>query len=478
MRINRLVLVLFFVCVSVINSIYADDAVQKFTSTSITKNATISLLVKKASNGEVLAEYRSNSATPPASITKVITTATALEMLGPTFRFETYLETDGTLDADGTLNGNLYIRGTGDPTLGSHKIGNQNFMTTWVREVRNAGILRIKGSVIGDISFFNEEAINPQWIWEDIGNYYAPGIFALSYLDNTLGIQLMSGAVGSKAEVVKTIPYIEGLTFENHITCMASNHDGAYVHGLPFSNTRFLVGSVPANKGIFGVKGDIPNPALLLAQHFTQRLSESGISVSKKADYQTVASGQNRTLVYTHKSPQLSEIIAETNYKSNNHYAEHIFRYLGSKAHVPATVQNSIDIVKQFWKSRLINFNSVFLCDGSGLSPQDAISADIFVDLLTYMSQISSYKDEFMASLPVAGENGTLTSFLRDTSLQGKVHAKSGTTSRIKSYAGYIDAPNDEKYIFTVIVNNAAAKPRVVRSEIEKFLLNVCNENK
>ena len=396
-----------------------------------------------------------------------------MEMLGPDFKFETYLETDGTLD-NGVLHGNLYIRGTGDPTIGSHKTGNRNFLNVWVREIRNAGIRQIKGSVVADISFFHtDEAINPQWIWEDIGNYYAPSISALSYMDNTMNIQLMSGAVGTIATVMKTTPAVLDIEFENHIVCKAKDHEGAYVHGLPFSNRRYLVGSVPANQGLFSLRGDIPNPGLLLAKHLTAQLKTAGIEVSNSAGYITEPSTATRKLIYTHKSPALSAIIKETNFQSNNHYAEQIFRYLGSLAGVPATIKGSVDIIKQFWKLRLIDLSPAFVCDGSGLAPQNALSARIFVDVLTYMLQASSYKEEFLATLPVSGESGTLSGFLKDTPLHGMVQAKSGTTSRIKSYAGYIHLPNKGEYVFCVIVNNGAARARAVQREIERFLLDL-----
>ena len=168
-------------------------------------------------------------------------------------------------------------------------------------------------------------------------------------------------------------------------------------------------------------------PNLLLAQHLTSQLESAGINVSKPAGYQKEKSQEEeRKVIYVHKSPLLSEIITETNFQSNNHYAEQLFRYLGSRVAVPATVKNSVDIIKQFWKARMIDLSSVFLCDGSGLAPQNAIPADVFVDLLTYMSQVSKYKDTFISTLPVAGETGTLSGFLKDTSLHGKVQAKSG----------------------------------------------------
>ena len=237
------------------------DALRHFLGSAELNQANVGVYMKNLSNGDVLADYRSEHVIPPASTQKILTSATALCVLGADFRFSTFLETDAKIE-NGVLKGNLYVRGTGDPTLGSQKIGDQMFLYKWVQALRRNGIKKIEGSIIADASFFDGDAINPQWIFEDIGNYYAPGIFALPYLDNTMNVQLRSAAIGSVAEVVKTLPEVEGLQFENHIRCTEITYDGAYVHGLPYQNVRYLTGSVPSNRGVFGVKGDIPNQPL------------------------------------------------------------------------------------------------------------------------------------------------------------------------------------------------------------------------
>lgn len=450
-------------------SLYAQEEVlTNLVNHPYLQNANIGILVKDLSNGHVLANYRSRSIVPPASTLKIVTTATALEILGSDFRFPTYIETDGKI-INGVLKGNLYIRGTGDPTLGSTKTGDPSFLYTWVHAIRETGIHSIEGNVIADVTFFDGNALNPQWLWEDIGNYYAPGIFALPYLDNTLNIQLRSTSVGSVADVIKTLPPIEGLTFENHIRCTSITHDGAYVHGVPYSNTRYLVGSIPSNKGVFGVRGDIPNPPLLLAQHFTQRLSEAGISVTGEASYITEGVPTTRTLLYKHLSPCLNEIVTEINHNSNNLYAEQVFRYFASRIAQPCTIHNAIETERICWYNRGIDLRSCFIMDGCGLAPQDGISAEILVQILSYMLH-SKNADTFYASLPVAGKNGTLKGFLKDSKISDKIHAKSGTTSRIKSYAGYMNLPNGNTAAFALIINNASCSPKTVQKLIENFI--------
>lgn len=481
--IKKLTILVFSLAVACATGLQAKEpsALEQLISHELTQNANISLIVKNLNTGKVISAYHEKNVLPPASTMKLISTATALEALGSDFRFETYLETDGEI-RNGILYGNLYIRGTGDPTLGSQKVGNPMFLYKWVQAIKKAGIQEIRGSIIGDNSFFDATATNPAWLWEDIGNYYAPGIFALSYLDNTMGVQLKSAEVGSVAEIVKTIPEVPGIKFENHIRCTKIQYDGAYVHGMPYHNFRSLVGSVPSNRGIFGVKSDIPNPALLLAQHFTNCLKEQGVNVTKEAGYQVEPKVDEngirieRKVIYTHRSEPLSEIVKETNENSNNMYAEMIFRHLGSRVSTPATIDNSIDFEKRFWANRKISFDGCWIYDGCGLAPQDAISTELFLKLIEYMNG-SQNREVFKASLPISGETGTLKNFCVKTPLQGKVQAKSGTLSRVKSYAGYINISEDETWGFAIIVNNANCKVRVAQTLIERFLVALYEEN-
>ena len=257
----------------------AAESLDIFLKSPVTASANISLLVQDLHSGELIDCYRPQNVAPPASVMKLLPTATALETLGADYRFSTYIEYSGYIN-DGILHGDLYVRGTGDPTLGSQKVGDRNFLNRWVKAIREAGIREIRGAVIADLSYFDADAVNPGWIWEDIGNYYAPGVYALSYMDNTMNVVLRSGAVGSIAEVQYTVPEVPGIQFDNHIRCTSITHDGAFVHGAAYSYTRYLTGSVPSNQGSFGVQGDLPNPGLLLVQHLSQKLEESGVKIT------------------------------------------------------------------------------------------------------------------------------------------------------------------------------------------------------
>jgi D-alanyl-D-alanine carboxypeptidase/D-alanyl-D-alanine-endopeptidase (penicillin-binding protein 4) len=172
------------------------------------------------------------------------------------------------------------------------------------------------------------------------------------------------------------------------------------------------------------------------------------------------------------ESPPLSEIIKETNVHSNNGYAEQIFRYLALSKNKIGTSNGSVQVIRSFWKSKGLPVEQLFMYDGCGLSPVDAVSSQFFVDLLSYMQTISTNRDAFFNSLPVAGKSGTLTNFLEKTALQGKVHAKSGTISRVKCYAGYIDLKR-KNYVFAIMVNNPNGTSKAVIRKMEELLLSI-----
>ena len=431
----------------------------------------MSVLVKNLTTGEVIDSYRPDHVVPPASVMKLLTTGAALEMLGPDFRFQTTLEYSGAIEK-GVLRGNLYIHGGCDPSLGWK--GRTAFLDRWVKAIRNAGIQTIDGAVVADMTMLDGEAQNPGWLCEDAGNYYAPGIFALNYYGNTMNIVLKSGEPGSQATVVGTEPKVDGVYFINHVRCDKIAYDGAFVSGLPYSNERYLTGSVPSNLGTFGVKGDLPNPGLLLAQHLTTRLREAGIIVQRdalyEADYNPLT--PPRQVLYTHYSESLSEIIKETNVNSNNLYAEAIFRFLGTRYSLPGSIHNSQDLLRDYWRRRGVAVQNAIIKDGCGLAPQDAVSAKAFVQLLTVMAA-SPNAAAWMASLPVSGQTGTLKTLCPKTALEGRIHAKSGTIAGTKNFAGYIDMPNGDKWVFAILINSAPGKAKNIQTVIQQYLLDV-----
>lgn len=451
------------------------ESMSVFLKDSHTRYANVGVYIKDLRSGEEIDSYRKTNAIPPASVMKVLTTATALEIMGEDSCLQTVLEYTGKIE-NGTLRGNLYIHGYGDPTLGGAKQG-QTFLQQWVKAVRDAGIHTINGSIIADLSYFDGDALNPAWLWEDAGNYYAPGIYSIAYMDNTMNVILRSSDVGSVAKVLYTVPAVPEIEFENHIRCTQIQEDGAYIHGMPYNFKRYLVGAIPSNRGQFGVRGDLPNPGLLLAQHFTAKLRQAGITVNGNASYISERDLLPRTRLYTHRSMSLGDIVALTNQHSVNLYAETLYRLLGARLGTPCNLHNAEKMIRNYWRNRGVNLMGATIKDGCGLAPQNAVSPESLVDILTYMSA-SSNRDAFYQSLPVSGRSGTIRSLLVGTELEGRVHAKSGTIAGTKNYAGYIELPDGRRWVFAVMVSSAIGKSSEIKHVIERYLLDVYRHNK
>ena len=434
------------------------------------QHATVSAIISDAETGKTIASFEPERSVTPASITKLITTATALELLDSTFRFETAVAYDGTF-ANGTIDGNLYIIGSGDPSLGSRFVNDYYFLNRWCQQLKSLGVRHITGNIVADASVYDSEPIPSKWIWEDMGNYYGAGVYGLSVFDNTLNISMRSGDVGTQPTILKVTPQIEGLELYNFAQSTQTPMDSAFVRGMAYDNRRWIVGAVPANRGQFLLKGDIPNPPLCLVEQFAALLRRYGVTIDGTfSDH--VANTLPRTTLFVHKSEPLSALVRVTNFTSNNNYAEHIFRRLAAQNATPASNNASIAVVKNFWQQRGISFDGISLNDGSGLSPMDAFSADFLNQILLKMYHSPQFP-AYLNSIPLAGKEGTVKNFLTQNKT-AQIHAKSGSMAGVQSYAGYI-VKGRKTYTFCIIVNHFDSRKQV-RKEIESWILNVVNK--
>ena len=463
----------FLFTIFCINLFAQNIAVTNFAENPILQTANVSFMMTETRTGKCVAEYRARNLTIPASVMKTVTTATALELLTPEFQFVTKLEMDNLPSADSILNGNLIIRSSGDPTLGSSYFDNDNFLEEWSIAVKNAGIKIIKGKIIIDESRFSPtDAVNSRWLWGDVGNYYASGVYGISYKDNSYVLQLKSDSAGTQPQILRTIPNIEGLQFTNYLTAAKNKSDNASIYGLPMNYNLVLYGTIPANCELFSIKGTMPHPADVLRSEFIKTLEKNNIFVENN-DFLLTTSSDFPILLYKRVSPKLIDIINITNVVSNNHFAEHIFKQLALTKYDISTSANSAAIVKSFWKSKQLPVEQLIMYDGSGLSPKNGVSANFIVSMLNYMQNKSRYGLQFKYSLPAAGSEGTVKNVLKKSVLAGKVRMKSGSISNVRCYAGYLDATDSTTYSFAVLVNNANGTSNDVIAEIEKLLLKI-----
>lgn len=460
---------------------HAQSGLQQFISNSALKHASVGVCVKDLSTGKTIVSYNADKSLTTASIMKLVTTATALELLGPNFSYET------TLALDAQDPSKLLVIGSGDPTLGTSmfKENSYSFLMDWSQKLqaRLATIDNLKLYIVDNLFGYN--GVSDEWTWVDMGNYYAAGAYGVSVFDNTYRLFFDTTDRNSSPRILRTEPEIRGLTFINYLQLNSTGSDNGYIYGAPFSYERILRGNIPAGRTNFSIKGDIPDPGLMLGEMLVAELSKKNIGVveveTAQPDYISHVNSANKgsnigygvgEVLHVHQSRPLSDVLREVNVESNNHYAEHLIRTIGRNQNPDIysdALKEGIKYVSKYLTQKNITTSSLFLHDGCGLAPQNAASAELFCDLLLYMHNQSNYSKEFYASLPTSGRDGTLKSFMKNTKYDGKIRAKSGSIGGVQCYAGYLIDGN-KKYAFTIMVNKFTGSRSAVLKSIEGFI--------
>lgn len=418
-------------------------------------HAILSIYAVQSETGEVLIDKNSNLSLTPASCMKIVTTGAALHLLGTDCRFETHLEYDGFIDPAKTLHGNLYIRGGGDPCLGSDRISGalswKKQVETWADAVQKLGIQKIEGKVIGDATKWEKALAVPSWSWEDLGNYYGAGACALSFHENCYTLFFRPGnTVGETATILRTDPPLPTLTFQNEVqTGPEGSGDRACIYGSEFSSTQFVRGTVPAAVKEFAIKGAIPDPAVYCADLLAEQLQERGISIGHK----NIAQQSKRIAFHTTYSPTVGEIVHWANQKSVNLYAEHLLKKIGEVTYNEGSTTSGIKAVINFWNSQNIDLGGFNMVDGSGLSRKNLATTKQLVEMLLKMKK-SAFFPIFFASLPQEKD---------------QIKAKSGSMSLIRGYAGYTG-----NIAFAILVNQCA-NSKLANEKIRLLLDDLAN---
>ena len=457
------------------------QTIENMNSLAGMENASWGICVMDANTGEIIAQHDLNRALVTASTMKVITTATALGVLGSDFRFETHILYSGEIE-DSVLKGNLYIQGSGDPSLGSDRWGAEHHynkvLEKWAKEVKKAGIKWIEGDIIGDGSTFSTQGVPENWGWADMGNYYGSGAYGLNFNENKYSLFLKSGSnVGDAVSVQKTIPKLEYVQFISELTSGADGSgDNAYIYGAPFTNIRYIRGTIPRNKNNFEIKGSIPDAEQFCADLFWEKLQKEKIEITGKSTSMRMEKllgnthYQDKKLIYKHLSPPLSKIVYWTNVESLNLCAEALMMKMGEKQKGKATTEAGIEATKEYWAARGVSVQGMFIKDGSGLSPNNALSPYQMSQILQKISRESYYSD-FYNSLPIAGKTGTLESVCQNTAAEGNLHAKSGFIERVRCYAGYVKTRAGRTLCFAAMANQFNDSPSNMKKRWEKIFV-------
>ncbi|GAB4471693.1 MAG: D-alanyl-D-alanine carboxypeptidase/D-alanyl-D-alanine-endopeptidase [Thermoflexibacter sp.] len=439
------------------------------------QTASLGFCVYDLKADKMLFTYQPNQSMAVASILKLSTTSAALQILGSNFRFETHLEYDGKIE-NGVLKGNLYIRGGGDPTLGKDSM--DKLMKEWVEAVKKQGIKQIEGTVIGDAGIFEEHLAPDNWAWSDIGNYFGAGACGLSINDNYFELYFNSGKKeGDPTQFLRYEPQIDELEFVNEIkTGAVGSADEAYIYASPYSYApRYMKGTIPPNRSNYIVKAAIPDPPLFCAKMLTKYLKASGVSLAKEPTtdrlmrLKKISMAKDRKSFHKNISAPLKDIVLQTNTRSINIYAESMLKMIGLYKKSKGTTEAGREAIISFWEGKKIDMNGFFMEDGSGLSHYNAITPMQLSQILVETYKTPIFKD-FYHSLAIAGKTGTARYLLSGTSAEGNMRAKSGSLTRVRSYAGYVNTKSNRLLAFVIVANNFSGESREMKKRLERVL--------
>lgn len=434
--------------------------------------------IESLRDGRVVYTRNASKLVVPASNMKLLTMAVAAERLGWDFTFETRLEAVGPV-VDGTLHGDLVIIGGGDPSIDSVGFGPAPVFLEWADTLAAAGIHRVTGRLIGDDNLFDDEGIGPGWAWDYLNDGYAAPSSALSYNENIAIIRIWPGpSVGAPARIEVT-PAGHGLTVTHAITTGAADSELsiAQERGL-YGASMTLRGSIPLGRTAPLTRTtSIQNPTRFFVASLRAALADRGIPVRSGAwdidELEVPVVSGDRRVIAARRSQPLSSLGAYFMKSSQNFYGETFLKTLGKRFGRGGSTTAGRAVARETLSSWGIPDDAYVMYDGSGLSRYNYVSADAIVTLLKHIVSTERLKGPFMAALPVGGQDGTLGSRMRNSPLAGRVQAKTGTISNVRSLSGFVDALSGERFVFSIIANHFTAGSSAVDEVAEKALTEV-----
>ncbi|HXG23976.1 MAG TPA: D-alanyl-D-alanine carboxypeptidase/D-alanyl-D-alanine-endopeptidase, partial [Chthonomonadales bacterium] len=409
------------------------------------------VIVQSLADGSIWYERNPHLLLLPASNQKLFTSAAALHLLGPDWRYLTPLLRYGRVDRKGTLHGNLYLKGSGDPSLSDKDL------YTFVQAVHRAGIRRIRGRVIGDESRFDRRRYGDGWSWDDMSYYYSPQISALNLNGNLVWAQVNPGKkVGAPLRVIVT-PTSNYVQVVNRAVTTAKGTRIRLVIERELGKNRILIEGTlaldapPDTRMPQGIT--LENPALYAAHVLTKQLRSAGIRVDGSPT--TGTSPRRAHEIARHYSPPLSTILKRLHKTSDNLIAECLLKTLGAEKGKTqlGTTEHGIRVAKAALNRMGIDPDTLVMADGSGLSRHNLVSAHSVAALLRTM-YAHPHAKTFLDSLPLAGVEGTLKRRLKGTPAENNVRAKTGTMRNVSCLSGYVTTRDGEPLLFVILMNN------------------------
>ena len=426
-------------------------------------------------HGETLYSINAFRLQTPASVQKLLTAAVAAERLGWDYRYTTRIYATGPIDAAGAVNGDIVVVSDGDPTINPRHAARWAIFDQWGKQLAAKGIRQVNGYLIGDDNAFEEPGWGQGWAWDDLAFGYGAAISALQYNENQVELLVGPGLnVGSRA-IISVSPAGSGLIIDHQVTTAAADQPSRLkLVRPPNSQLLSVIGEVPIGSPAITEYAAVDNPTQVYLNALRVAFGRQGVNIERTPldidDVRLRPDISTATLLIEDRSPPLSEIADVALKWSRNIYAETLLLTVAPEGQ-PKSWSGGLAALEETLNDWGI-FREYFLArDGSGLSRYDYLSTDALTWLLTYLWMDPKHNEPYRVALPVFGVNGNVANRLRNTPASGRVWAKTGSMSQVRSLSGYLFTAEGEPLVFSFIVNGFRVPQREIDAAMDRALL-------
>lgn len=425
--------------------------------------AHVGIAVLSLESGEMLYRKNEDKYFIPASLQKLFTTSTALATLGADYRYTTRVYLDDEIQPNGEYNGNIIVRGSGDPTMSAaYGLDPSAVLDAWAAVLDSLGIRSIKGSIIGDDDVFDDVAYAPGWSWDDLVFSYAPQVGGINIADNAVRIRATAPPSDRTPTNIRVIPETDYVRIVNGLRVVDSTGSTTITPQRDFrSNVIDITGTIIASPtDTASVAVSVDNPTLYALNLFRGAIQRRGIrfrgAVLDVDDWNDTIAYDHCRVIAEQRSAPLSQIVNVVNRFSNNLGAEALLKTIGKEAGGEGSFERGIEEIKKLMQREGIGAQDMTIVDGSGLSRLDLCTPRQITTMLNAMFR-GPLAAPFTASLAAPGEPGTLQRRMRDTRAESVVRAKTGTMNGVSTLAGYLTTRDGEPIAFAIMINNFTA---------------------